>query len=100
MQRHRLPAIASRISSSLGEVPQAVIHTAVRAANLLGPGLYGADLKQVEDRVYLVEVNINPNIDAGNEDQVVGEALYREVLGVFARRIAESSGGAAHHRAP
>jgi hypothetical protein len=25
----------------------------------------------------------------GNEDQVLKEALYREVMGVFARRIAE-----------
>jgi len=52
------------------------------------------DLKQVDDHVYLIEVNCNPNLDAGNEDQVLGEALYREVVGVFARRIAESSGGA------
>ena len=74
---------------TIGEAPEHVINTAVRAANLIGRGLYGVDLKQVEDRFYLIEVNINPNIDAGNEDQVLGEALYREVLGVFARRIAE-----------
>jgi glutathione synthase/RimK-type ligase-like ATP-grasp enzyme len=79
---------------SIGEVPQDVIHTAVRAANLLGPGLYGADLKQIEDRVYLIEVNVNPNIDAGVEDQVLGDALYREIMGVFARRIAETRGAA------
>jgi glutathione synthase/RimK-type ligase-like ATP-grasp enzyme len=48
----------------------------------------------VEDRIYLIEVNCNPNIDAGNEDQVLGDALYREVLGVFARRISQSSRGA------
>ena len=76
---------------TIGEAPERVINTAVRAANLIGRGLYGADLKQVDGRVYLIEVNINPNIDAGNEDQVLGEALYREVLGVFARRIAETS---------
>lgn len=81
---------------TIGEAPEQVINTAVRAANLIGRGLYGADLKQVEDRIYLIEVNINPNIDAGNEDQVLGGALYREVLGVFARRIAETTGGAAH----
>jgi glutathione synthase/RimK-type ligase-like ATP-grasp enzyme len=84
---------------TIGEAPEQVINTAVRAANLIGRGLYGADLKQVEDRVYLIEVNINPNIDAGNEDQVLGEALYREVLGVFARRIAETTGGAAQRPA-
>jgi glutathione synthase/RimK-type ligase-like ATP-grasp enzyme len=85
---------------TIGEAPEQVINTAVRAANLVGRGLYGADLKQVEDRVYLIEVNINPNVDAGNEDQVLGGALYREVLGVFARRIADTTGGAAQRPAP
>ncbi|WP_299785266.1 RimK family protein [Ramlibacter sp.] len=80
---------------AIGEAPEQVIDLAVRAANLIGRGLYGVDLKQVEDRVYLIEVNCNPNIDAGNEDQVLGEALYREILGVFARRIAERRRGAA-----
>jgi glutathione synthase/RimK-type ligase-like ATP-grasp enzyme len=80
---------------TIGEAPEQVINTALRAANLVGRGLYGADLKQVEDRVYLIEVNVNPNIDAGNEDQVLGDALYREVLGVFARRIAETTRGGA-----
>jgi glutathione synthase/RimK-type ligase-like ATP-grasp enzyme len=84
---------------SVGEVPQNVIQAAVRAANLLGPGLYGADLKQIGDRVYLIEVNVNPNIDAGVEDLVLGDALYREIMGVFARRIAETRGGAAQLRA-
>jgi glutathione synthase/RimK-type ligase-like ATP-grasp enzyme len=88
------------VAMTIGEAPEQVINTAVRAANLIGRGLYGADLKQVDGRVYLIEVNINPNIDAGNEDQVLGPALYREILGVFARRIAETAGGAAQHRAP
>ena len=77
------------VTMSVGEAPEPVIHTAVRAANLIGRGLYGVDLKQVEDRCYLIEVNCNPNIDAGIEDEAMGDALYREVLGVFARRIAE-----------
>ena len=85
---------------AIGEAPEQVINTAVRAANLIGRGLYGVDLKQVEDRVYLIEVNCNPNLDAGNEDQVLGEALYREVLGVFARRIAETRSGAARAAPP
>lgn len=77
---------------SVGEAPEQVIDLAVRAANLVGRGLYGVDLKQVEDRCYVIEVNCNPNLDAGNEDQVLGQALYREVLGVFARRIKERGG--------
>lgn len=80
------------VAMAVGEAPEPVVNVAVRAANLIGRGLYGVDLKQVDGRVYLIEVNCNPNIDAGNEDQVLGEALYREVVGVFARRIAERRG--------
>jgi glutathione synthase/RimK-type ligase-like ATP-grasp enzyme len=80
------------IAVAVGEAPEIVVGTAVRAANLIGRGLYGVDLKQVDDRCYLIEVNDNPNIDAGNEDQVLGSALYREVLGVYARRIGERGG--------
>ncbi len=77
------------VAFSVGEAPEIVVGTAVRAANLIGRGLYGVDLKEVGDRCYLIEVNDNPNVDAGNEDQLLGSALYREVMGVYARRIAE-----------
>ena len=80
------------VALAVGEAPEVVVNTAVRAANLIGRGLYGVDLKQVGDRCYLIEVNDNPNIDAGNEDQVLGSALYREVMGVYARRIGERRG--------
>ena len=36
-----------------------------------------------------MEVNDNPNVDAGNEDAVLSDALYREVMGVFLRRVQE-----------
>ena len=75
------------IAFAIGEVPEVVIDTAVRAANLIGRGLYGVDLKQSGDKCWLIEVNVNPNIDAGNEDQIMGDALYREILGTFSRRI-------------
>ena len=83
------------VTMTVGEAPLQVVDLALRAANLVGRSLYGVDLKQVADRIYLIEVNCNPNIDAGVEDEAMGEALYREVLGVFARRIAERRGGAA-----
>jgi glutathione synthase/RimK-type ligase-like ATP-grasp enzyme len=92
MDKGDAPVEGKTQAMTIGEAPEAVINAAVRAANLVGRGLYGVDLKQVEDRVYLIEVNCNPNLDAGNEDQVLGEALYREILGVFARRIAQRHG--------
>ena len=32
-------------------------------------------------------INDNPNVDAGNEDAVLKDALYQEVMGVFLKRI-------------
>jgi glutathione synthase/RimK-type ligase-like ATP-grasp enzyme len=74
---------------SVGEAPSEVVATALRAANLIGDGLYGVDLKQAGGRCCVVEINDNPNVDAGNEDGVLKDALYREMMGVFLRRIAE-----------
>jgi glutathione synthase/RimK-type ligase-like ATP-grasp enzyme len=72
---------------SVGEVPDDVVSIAVRAANLIGDGFYGVDLKQIGNQYYVIEINDNPNVDAGNEDGVLGDALYREVMGVFHKRI-------------
>lgn len=72
---------------SVGEAPDEVVKTALKAANLIGDGLYGVDLKQVGQKCYIIEVNDNPNIDAGTEDQVLRDALYREIMGIFLKRI-------------
>jgi len=77
------------------QAPSGLLRTALKATSLIGSGLYGVDMKEVDGRFVVIEINDNPNIDAGNEDQVLGEALYREVLGVFARRIAEQRSSAA-----
>ncbi|MCA9707619.1 MAG: RimK family alpha-L-glutamate ligase [Myxococcales bacterium] len=73
----------------LHEVPPAVLETAVRAADLMGDGLYGVDLKEVDGRPYVIEVNDNPSIDAGYEDLVLGEGLYRAIMADFRRRLDE-----------
>jgi glutathione synthase/RimK-type ligase-like ATP-grasp enzyme len=62
------------------QAPKSVLKTAVRAANLIGDGLYGVDVKQVGMETLVIEVNDNPNIDAGVEDQVMGEHLYRTIM--------------------
>jgi glutathione synthase/RimK-type ligase-like ATP-grasp enzyme len=60
---------------------------AVRAADLIGDGLYGVDLKQSGRGVYLVEVNDNPSLDFGYEDGALGDELYTRVMKVFAKRL-------------
>jgi glutathione synthase/RimK-type ligase-like ATP-grasp enzyme len=75
------------IAIAMHDVPGNVIETAVRAANFIGDGLYGVDLKEVDGRCYVMEVNDNPNVDHGNEDAVLGDALYEAIMGVFRSRI-------------
>ncbi len=53
----------------LGEAPPAVIDVGLRAAQLIGDGLYGVDIKETPDGIFVVEVNDNPNIDHGIEDR-------------------------------
>jgi glutathione synthase/RimK-type ligase-like ATP-grasp enzyme len=64
-----------------------VISLAQRAARMMGDGLYGVDIKQTAQGLKVIEVNDNPNIDAGVEDMVLGHALYRRVMGEFVRRL-------------
>ncbi len=72
---------------AVGEAPKEVIQIALKVANLIGDGLYGVDLKEVDHQPYIIEVNDNPSIDTGYEDAVLKSALYREIMSVFLQRI-------------
>jgi glutathione synthase/RimK-type ligase-like ATP-grasp enzyme len=67
--------------------PTRVVKTALKAANHVGKGLYGVDLKEVGGKVYMIEVNDNPNVDAGFEDEVLGDELYLRVMRTFFARV-------------
>ncbi|HZQ62993.1 MAG TPA: RimK family protein [Casimicrobiaceae bacterium] len=75
------------IALPVEEVPPHVLETAVKAANFIGNGLYGVDLKEVDGRCCVIEVNDNPNVDHGNEDAVLGDAVYERIMDVFRARI-------------
>jgi glutathione synthase/RimK-type ligase-like ATP-grasp enzyme len=78
---------------SIGETPEEVVRVALKAAGLIGNGLYGVDLKQVGNRVVVIEVNDNPSIEAGVEDGVMRDALYREIVGTILRRVEQRKMG-------
>jgi glutathione synthase/RimK-type ligase-like ATP-grasp enzyme len=82
-------------SVPLDEVPKPVLRAALRAAGLIGDGLYGVDLKQVGGKVYVIEVNDNPSIDSGVEDAVHKEQLYRAIMQELMRRVDAKKGGRA-----
>ncbi len=69
------------------DAPPEVVQTALKAANLIGDGLYGVDLKEVGGKVVVIEVNDNPSIDAGVEDVVLKEELYQTVIRSIISRI-------------
>ncbi|MGV3538803.1 MAG: RimK family protein [Rufibacter sp.] len=69
------------------DVPFFVLHTALKAANLIGDGLYGVDLKEIDGKAYIIEVNDNPNIDYGVEDKILKKDLYLTILKSIKRRI-------------
>lgn len=75
---------------SLEDTPSFVLEQAVAATRVIGNGLYGVDLKQRGDQCWVIEVNDNPNIDADCEDQILGDELYRRILGVMLERVEQS----------
>lgn len=73
--------------------PRRAVRAALRAANLIGKGLYGVDVKQSGNNFYVIEVNDNPNLDAGVEDSILREDLYRRIMEVFLTRIEQRKAG-------
>ncbi len=69
------------------EVPRKVLKAALDVAAAFGDGLYGVDLKQKGDEVYLIEVNDNPSIDSGVEDAWAGDGLYDTIMAEFRQRL-------------
>lgn len=67
--------------------PRKVVHAAMKAASLIGDGLYGVDVKQSDNNAYVIEVNDNPNLDSGVEDAILREELYRRIMESFLHRI-------------
>ncbi len=72
---------------AVADAPPALISLATKAALSMGQGLYGVDIKQLGKRFYVIEVNDNPNIDAGVEDAVLGMRLYERIMQEFRRRV-------------
>lgn len=69
------------------DVPDAVIKVALRASRLIGDGLYGIDIKTFESKNYVIEINDNPSIDSGIEDNVLKEGLYLKIMNHFLESV-------------
>ena len=60
--------------------PQQVKEMALKACRVVGKGLYGVDIKEVNGEYVVVEVNDNPSIYAGYED-LRDKDLYSKIIG-------------------
>jgi glutathione synthase/RimK-type ligase-like ATP-grasp enzyme len=69
------------------EAPRAVLDVALKACSIIGNGLYGVDIKQKGNQIYVIEVNDNPNIDHSIEDAYLGDELYMMVMQEFVNRL-------------
>ncbi len=67
--------------------PKKVVRTALRAANLIGNGLYGVDIKEHGNECYVIEINDNQSIDSGVEDLVLQDDLYLRIMAGLLTRV-------------
>ena len=67
------------VSLKVENAPTTLKELALNACKVIGHGLYGVDIKQVDDSYVLVEVNDNPSIYAGYED-LRSKDLYGKII--------------------
>jgi glutathione synthase/RimK-type ligase-like ATP-grasp enzyme len=72
---------------ALDEAPPGIVELALQAAWRFGDGLFGVDIKEVDGRTVVMEVNDNPNVDAGFEDALDKEKIYDAVACWFRERL-------------
>lgn len=72
---------------AIDKVPAEVLDAGVRSATLIGDGLYGVDLKETSDGVYIIEINDNPNLEHGVEDGVGKADVWNRLTRWFTTRI-------------
>ena len=77
------------------DAPAGLVELALRAAARFGDGLFGVDVKEVDGRLLVMEVNDNPNVDAGYEDVLVQDTLYEAVARWFRERLDARGGNGA-----
>jgi len=72
---------------AINDAPKGLIETAIKATSLIGSSLYGVDIKEIDGKFYVIEVNDNPNIDSGVEDKVLKNKLYQKIMECFVEKL-------------
>ncbi|MCJ7757839.1 MAG: RimK family alpha-L-glutamate ligase, partial [Gillisia sp.] len=74
-------------SLPIEQVPKEILSVALKSAKLMGKGLYGIDVKEVNGKPLVIEINDNPNIDFGVEDLFYGDQVYIDILSALKNRL-------------
>lgn len=74
---------------AIEEVPKKIMDTALNAAKIIGNGLLGIDIKEINGAPLVIEINDNPNIDYGVEDRYYGDMVYTTIIEAFVKRLEE-----------
>lgn len=74
---------------AIEDAPDYVIDIALKSTKLIGNGLYGVDIKEINGKAVIIEINDNPNIDHGVEDKVIGDKLYEEIIKWLKNKIVQ-----------
>lgn len=69
------------------QVPKKILEVALKSAKIMGKGLYGIDVKEVNGKPLVIEINDNPNIDFGVEDGYYGDQVYMDILSALKNRL-------------
>jgi glutathione synthase/RimK-type ligase-like ATP-grasp enzyme len=87
MERGSAGEWARVVPVPLDQADPKLLQVALAAANSISGSLHGVDVKEIEGQFFVIEVNDNPNIDAGGEDQANSE-IYADII----RYLAGESG--------
>ncbi len=71
------------VSLQKKDMPPRLREVALKACSVIGKGLYGVDLKEVNGDYVVVEVNDNPSIYAGSEDSGDSD-IYQRIINYLA----------------
>jgi len=77
---------------SMERLPSAVKKSAIDAAAAIGSGLYGVDVKETPDGIFVLEVNDNPDIDGNAEASIDPESVYGTIMQTLISRAQASAG--------
>lgn len=65
------------------EIPNKIIELGIDASNAIGRGLYGVDIKECGDSAYVIEVNDNPSLEAGELNHY--PEAYQKIINTIMR---------------